>query len=318
MKQAPLWLPYRVRNAIDQRRILWALRGVDRTRPYPVADPKQADAEVHMLLCKRDLQLGVMAFKSLLRFDDLKLAGTVLNDGSLTEQDKQWFEKHIPGVRWQVWKMSDPALAAALDTHPNLADLYLRSTYEQIAKMLHPVLTARCPRVIQFDSDTAFFKKPQRIIDFCKGQDDRPLYLHDHQDESTAVPPVVHEAFADLQAKTFPPGRAWGLQHRFFNAGLLIYRPDQMDLGVAEKYLGWRQTAPEKYTTGKPGIWFGTWTPEQTCYHVMYAFADPPPEPLGHDYHLGGEPGHIFNHFLRHYVVRDTTLNLIKQLIKEF
>ena len=56
-----------MRNWVDQTRILTAARPLHQTRPYPAAGLKQADAEVHMLLCRRDLKIGVLAIKSLLR-----------------------------------------------------------------------------------------------------------------------------------------------------------------------------------------------------------------------------------------------------------
>ena len=317
MKQAPLWLPYRVRNWMDQRRILAAAKGVDHTAPYHAAKPDQADVSLNMLLCKRDLKLGVLAFKSLLRFDEIKYSVTVLNDGSINQRDQQWFNQHIIGTQWQTWKMDEPAIAQTLEQYPKLADLYFRSTYEQIAKMVHPIVLSRCPRVIQFDSDTAFFKRPDRLIEWAKGNDPHPWYLHDHQDENTAVSAEAREGFADLEKTLLAPGQQWGLQHRFFNAGLLAYYPEQLDLKVADRYLEWRETAPPRFKTGKAGVWFGDWTPEQTCYHVMFALADPPPKPLGDDYHLGGEPGHVFNHFLRHYIIRSDTLNLLRKLIDE-
>ena len=84
MQQAPTWLPYRLRNAIDQARINAALKIVDRTRPYPAVDHADADAQISMLMCKRDLRLGVVALKSLLRFDDVRLAASFINDGTIT------------------------------------------------------------------------------------------------------------------------------------------------------------------------------------------------------------------------------------------
>lgn len=314
MKQAPHWLPYGLRSWVDQCRINRALRCLDQTRPYPAVPPQKAQAEVHMLLCKRDLRLGALALKSLLRFDEVRFAVSVTSDGSLNPKDRAWFDGHIPGCRWLDWPMRDARLDRLLGPWPRLAAVY-RSDFQMIAKLLHPILLARCPRVVQIDSDTAFFKPPDRILEFCRGDDARPLYLHDHQDEAKVISATVQQAFADLETSMLSGQQSWRLPHRFFNAGLLVYRPDQMDIAVAERYVGWKEDAPQPYTTGRLNIWFGSWTLEQTCYHVMYALADPPPEPLGDEYHLGGQPGHVFNHFLRHYLVRDTTLAMLRGLI---
>jgi hypothetical protein len=323
MQQAPTWLPYRLRNAIDQARINAALKIVDRTRPYPAVDHADADAQISMLMCKRDLRLGVVALKSLLRFDDVRLAASFINDGTITGADRRYVDHHGPNATWQTWKnTSDPRLDEAFAQYPNLKALYF-SDYEPSAKLMHPLVLGRCDRVVQYDSDTAFFARPDRIIEFCRGDDAMPLYLHDHQDESQVIPPLAHEAFKSLHAYV-APDRPWGIGHRLFNAGMIIYRRDQMDLSMAERYLEWLKTAPAKFTTGKPAIWFGPWKVggvpgrEQTAYHVMCALADPPARPLGEHYHIGGNPGHTFNHFLRHYIVRKSTLNMLRDLIGQF
>lgn len=317
MFQAPTWLPYKVRTRVDQWRILNAVAALDRTKPYPVNKPDNADGEIHMLLCRRDVKLGVLAMKSLLRFKELRLAGTVTDDGSITPDQRKYVDHHVPGLRWLKWKQPEENIAKALSTRPALSDLYYKSTYEQIAKLVHPIVIPQAPRQIQMDSDTAFFQVPDTFVRFMKGDDKSPWYLHDHQDEKVAVPKEAQEAFAVFEKHALKPGKTWGLQHRFFNAGLLVYRPEHLKLDDAETYLAWRLAAPEKFTTGKAGIWFGKWTPEQTAYHVMYALTEPPPRPMGDDYHLGGQLGHTFNHFLRHYVVQAPVLNALRKLITE-
>ena len=323
MKQAPRWLPYRIRDRVDQARINAAVRPLNKTRPYPVEAGAQADAEVHMLLCKRDLRIGVLAVKSLLRFAKNRLALTITDDGSLTANDRQWVNGHLPGLRWLFWPEAaetEKSLAQALATRPLLKKLY-HSSYAPAGKLLHPVALARCDRVIVMDPDTAFFKPPQHLLDWITSDDLHGWYMHDHQDEAKTVPPEAIQAFADLEAKLVPQGRAWGVTLRLFNSGLLVFRPRQLDLDIAEKYLQWHKALPEAFRGrirgGKLEIWFGDWTPEQTCYHVMFALSNPAPKPLGGDYHLGGQSGHVFNHFLRHYLVRSGTLKRLRQLIAE-
>ena len=97
-----------------------------------------------------------------------------------------------------------------------------------------------------------------------------------------------------------------------------MYRVSQLDLQVAEAYLEWRESAPASLRQGKAGIWFGDWTPEQTCYLALFAVMNPPSVAFGQDYHLGGGEGFTFNHFLRHYLVKPETLKSLGQLIKTF
>ena len=179
------------------------------------------------------------------------------------------------------------------------------------------MLLPRCPRVIVLDPDTAFFARPERLLRWSRALDDCNWYMHDHQDESTAGPADVERTFAQLQRDLVPDGRMWQLDRRLFNSGLLAFRPSTLSLDMAERYLAWHDALPRDKREGKAAIWFGNWTPEQTCYHVMFALGDVKPRPLGEEYHLGGNAGHTFNHFLRHYLVQDATLKRLRALMRE-
>jgi hypothetical protein len=317
MIQAPRWLPFRVRERWDTSRIQAALRGLERTKVLPARPPAEAAAEVHMLLCQRDVRLGVLALKSLLRFSEARVAVTLTADGSVSVADRDWVDGHVPGCRWLPRRSDAARLTDVLQSRPLLASLYLGS-YHPICKLLHPVALARCERIIVVDPDTAFFRRPDRLLAWADGQDRRAWFLHDHQDESTNVPAETREAFAELQELLTSPGRSWSMPYYFFNSGLLAFRRDQCDLDVGEHYLQWRQTIAPRYRIGKPDLWFGDWTPEQTMYQLMFALMEPPAQPLGDDYHLGGDAGHVFNHFMRYYLARESTLRMLRRLVMEF
>lgn len=300
----------------DEARIRSALKGLEQTPPRPVLRPEEAAAEVHMLLCRRDLELGVLALKSLLRFPEVRVAATLTEDGSLRAADRAWVDRHVPGCRWLPRRTDDPRMTEALARRPRLAALYA-STYHPSCKLLHPALLARCPRVLVMDPDTAFSKRPDQIIAWAERGEDAAWFLHDHQDEARAVPAETREAFDELARRLTPPGRTWSMPYYFFNSGLLAYRPEQCDFDLAEQYLVWRESAAERFKIGKPGLWFGDWTPEQTCYQVMFALMDPPARPLGESYRLGGPPGCTFNHFLQLALVQERSLQLLRGLVAE-
>lgn len=305
------WLPYRLRNALDQSRIHAAVRGLDETFPVNAAPPSQAIAELHILLCKRDLHVGLLALKSLLHHADGKLAVALTDDGTLTTDQRRWISHHVVGAHW--WRRREHNATDSLADHPHLIKLY-NSDYAPSAKLLHPMLLARHARVIVLDPDTAFFDRPKRLLNWARDEQDGSLYLHDHQDESTCVPDIVGQAFRELQEQLQHHGQAWSVDRRLFNSGLLAFMPAKLSLKVAEHYLAWRESARPEYREGKAAIWFGDWTPEQTCYHVMFALGKDKAVPLGDDYHLGGAQGHLFNHFLRHYLVQKPTLKRLAQL----
>ena len=314
MIQAPQWLPFRVRERWDRTRINAALRGLERTGSLSAREPADAAAEVHMLLCHRDVRLGVLALKSLLRFSEARMAVSLTADGSVSAEERAWIDRHVPGCRWLPRYSDDSRLAAALETRPRLAQLY-RSSYHPLCKLLHPAVLARCERVIVVDPDTAFFRRPDRLLEWSEGRGQPAWFLHDHQDEAANVPAATREAFAELQALVTPPGRSWSMPYYFFNSGLLAYRPDQCDLDLGERYLQWRTTAAARYRTGKPDLWFGDWTPEQTIYQLIFARMEPAAQPLGDDYHLGGDAGHTFNHFLAYYLRRESSLRMLRGLM---
>lgn len=316
MFAAPAWLPHRFRSAWDNRRIDLAVAGLRHTPPTPAADPKTAAAEVHLLVCKRDLRIAALALKSLLRFAPGELAVAITYDGTLSASDQDWLAGHVSNARWLERRVDAPEVSAALANRPKLAGLYA-SNYHPICKLLHPLALGRTERAIVLDPDTAFFRRPERLLRWATGADDRDYYLHDHQDETTQVPAAVRIATAELAAHALPTGRRWGVERYFFNSGLLLYHRSRMDLDVAERYFGWRERLPAELKTGKPGIWFGDWTPEQTGYLAMFAAADPPPAPLDDDYHLGGGSGFAFNHFLRHYLIQSGTQKRLRGLVRE-
>src|SRR5216684_4538523 len=249
---APKWLPYRLQQAWNHARVVSAIRGLHATQPIPCCAPESAAAEVHMLLCRRDVEIGVLALKSLLRFPGVGWAVTLTDDGSLSGKQRAWIEYHVPGVSWLPRVAESAKLADALSHRPRLAALY-RSTYQPIRKLLHPMCLSRCAKVLVLDPDTLFSSRPDRLIEWAKTQGCPNLFLHDHQDEASAVPVETVEAFNEL--RSLVGGSAWSMPYYFFNSGLLAYRPDTCDLDLAERYLTWIETAPPRYTTGKPGLW---------------------------------------------------------------
>jgi hypothetical protein len=188
-----------------------------------------------------------------------------------------------------------------------------RSTYQPIRKLFHPMCLSRCAKVLVLDPDTLFSSRPGRLIEWAKIQGNPNLFLHDHQDETSAVPVETVEAFDEL--RRLVGATAWSMPYYFFNSGLLAYRPGTCDLDLAERYLTWLETAPPRYTTGKPGLWFGSWTPEQTAYQVMFACMNPAAQPFGDDYRIGNKPGYTFNHFLWLQLVKPSSFQMLQSVI---
>ena len=314
MIQAPQWLPYRWRERWDQGRVLHALKELDTTAPIAAARPQDAPAEVHILFGRRDRELGLLAIKSLLHFTRVPLAVTCTNDGSLDERDRDWISRHVPDVRWLPRILPEVRDSPALKAFPHMAALYA-GDFHLISKILHPMLHARCERVILVDADTAFFKASPFLEEWAR-RGTSPWFMSDVLEKEAGVPAQVRSAFDDLSRHlTAGNGRTFKLERFYYNSGFLLYRPVDLDLAHAEAYLAWRAAAPASTDSGPAGIWFGDWTREQTAYLAMLALADPAGQALGHDFCLGYAPDRAFNHFMRHFVVQPATLTRLRALI---
>lgn len=314
--QAPKWLPYRLSKRWDHARVVHAVRGLRKSQPLPVVAADSAQAEIHMLLCRRDAEIGVLALKSLLRFDETAWAVAITDDGSITPKQRNWINSQIPGCRWLPRVVADERIDAGLADRPRLQSLY-HSDYQPLRKLIHPLLLADCSKVLVLDPDTIFFRSPDRIAQWVANENAASLFLHDHQDQLENVPPETWEAFEELRQLLAPTVSNWSMPHCFFNSGLLAYSTQQCNLDNAELYLQWLSRASSRYKSGKPGLWFGPWTPEQTAYQVIFATMDPPAEPLGNEYRIGNKPGHVFNHFLWLQLVKPASLVMLKQVVLE-
>lgn len=312
--RAPRFLPYRLRAAWDLMRVRMALRGLTGTAPMPVARTGDSPVELQMLVCQRDVQLAVLATKSFLRFVKSPISVAFTSDGSVTPADRAWISTHIPGARWL--ERRDCRTVLDSQRYPRLARLY-ETNYHPLCKLLHPLLLSSAKRLMVLDPDAAFFKRPDDLLSWVDGSQRSSLFLHDHQQEDVQVPAETRQAFEELRKLLSADGRPWLMPYYFFNSGLLAYNREDGNLDAAESYLAWWEAAPELYTTGKPGLWFGNWTPEQTCYQVMFATMMPPATPLGEQYRIGSKPGYTFNHFLWLQLVEQGSLARLSQLSRE-
>jgi hypothetical protein len=261
--------------------------------------------EIHVTLCRRDVRLAAVSLKSLLRFTPASLCLT--DDGTLTTEDRRYLSGHFPGARWMERRDRDPRVAEAVIRRPALRRFY-EGELPMAAKLLHPVAAADGERVIVLDPDTAFFRRPDRLLRWI-AQGGGPLYLFDRSKNSAMhCGDEARETLERLGEAVDPRASLDRLPHLFFNSGLLACTPGSLDLDVADAFLAWWEQQPAELRTGNAGIWFGPWTREQMAYAVMLAAADAAGEAFGAEYHIGFDPGAVFNHFLGCNVARRDVL----------
>lgn len=282
--------------------------------PTPTAAPGLAAADVHVLVCQRDAALAVLAVSSLLHHADVPLSVVFTDDGSLTAKTRSSMAARFPDASWLPRVADTTDVRRVLAGRPHLAALY-ESPFSFARRLVHPFAVSASTKVIQLDADTLFFHAPTKLLSWVR-TGGPALFLHDHQDEAATIPALVRDLLGDLVARERGGPTAWPLSHYLFNAGLLAFRPSELDLDVAERFLAWRTTAPAAARHGRPAIWFGDWTQEQTAFLLMFACLPTRPEPLGADYHLGCDPSRAFNHFMRHYLVQSRTLAAIRTEVR--
>lgn len=310
------WIPWRVRERWNSLRVDRALRGVLRSPPLPAAAPEEARAEVHLLVCRRDVLPALVALKSLLRFRErLPLAVALTDDGSLGRGERALFERHIPGVAWHP-PTAEKILATLRGQQPELLAFY-ESSFPFAKKLLHPMLLNRCERVATLDTDTAFLRMPEQFARWARGDGPEALYLIDRRDEDGEVPEEVRDTFKPLMRSIEEgTGRAAAEVPFFFNAGFLAYAPARWMLDVAERYIGWQKALTDpRLKSGIPGIWFGDWTREQTAYRLVFSLLGSGAAAFEAGYEIGRHPEAVFCHFLRHYYVQTKSLSLLRRTV---
>ncbi|MEM1070235.1 MAG: hypothetical protein AAGI63_15130 [Planctomycetota bacterium] len=310
MGRLPSWIPYRFREQWDVMRVASALRSLkaSRSRVIPTAD--ESDAELHMLICKRDVWPAMLAIKSLLQFSGLRLSLTLTDEGTLSTGDRQLFSDHFPGCRWLNRREEDVRSKLRSDHLQHLLRIY-ESDFSLSAKLLHPTLLSTHSRVIVLDPDTAFFERPDQLCDWVE-ESSVSLYTRDNNDSRDRdLPREIRHAFDEIGREALAD--PWRIEHYYFNSGFLAFEAAQCDLRIAETYLRWTAEKGQGIDCPNADIWFGHWTGEQASYLVMYAAMDPQPESFGPMYRLGSLGG-VFTHFMRANLVKSSVLSTLSEL----
>lgn len=175
-KGTPLWktllleyrLPWRYYDKVRGIKFKFSAKKIIKTPPFPL--DTDSDVEIHMLLNKNYIYMGLFTLKSFLRFYN-KINVTIHGDGSLNSKSKKILEKHIPGIRIINLKDANKLMQGIdpLLTHvkKNVSTYFYTHPITTI-KWTDFALLSKCDRMILLDSDTLFFKKPKEIIDWIE------------------------------------------------------------------------------------------------------------------------------------------------------
>ncbi len=177
---------FRSRNNLMMATANWYFEGVRDSPPVPVS--READVEVHSLICHRDVNMMLTSAKSFFRF--MPQASLVLHDdGSITAADRASFESHLPGARIVTREEADAAMRQALP--PDVFEA--RAKYFFLLKLFDFNHFHRGRKMILLDSDIVFLTEPREIMDWAASPGAAPFYNLDWcpSYRAKAVPPGV-------------------------------------------------------------------------------------------------------------------------------
>lgn len=306
-------LPYCVRKTLGDIRVKRYLGKIVNAKPVRTAPVGCAQLELHMLVCRRDVLPALTALLSFLSFYNQRVSLVLSDDGSVTSSQRQRMLRVFPDARWA--SKDNDGIEQKVLKYPQLHRLWC-SNYAPAIKLLRPIVASRCAKVMVLDPDTFFFGAPAMIAHYIESDCSQNVYLHTRQ-PIQEVPENIRHALDAIPAAIGYPVEEWDMSHYFFNSGLLLFNPATFELQWAEEYLAWVETLDEPTRT-QGSIWFGRWTPEQSCYRVLYATSTSASIPFGDEYRLGFHPEKAFNHFLREGMNSPQTLRLLQKRIRGF
>jgi hypothetical protein len=248
----PLWhrkLSKRYGSRIGALLKLLVFRQVRRTRPIAV-DPA-AQVEIHSLVCHRDVDLYLLAVKSLPRFR-ADLAVVVHDDGTLTPADRTLVERQLLGANVIGRAVADDVVSAALADWPECRRFRAaRATSPQLFDLS---LLARARRLIGLDSDVLFVREPTELLAWLEEDADEVLYNQ--------------EAFGTQIGRTM---RRLDIPcHGDLNSGFMAFYRDMVSLELTEQHLARLRGEPKaEYTQGYLDV---------CLYHSRYRATPLPPE----------------------------------------
>lgn len=130
--------------------------------------------EIHVLVCKRDMNMCLVAVKSFLRFyDQIKIV--IHDDGSLSKVDLSKIQDHLPGARVISRREADLALLAVLPEDIARA----RAEHVLIMKVIDFNYFSTADKMVLLDSDIVFTGEPEEAIDWLENDINQSFYNSD-------------------------------------------------------------------------------------------------------------------------------------------
>lgn len=156
--------------------------------------------EIHMLCGKRDLDMGIWASWSIMRFLDGCAKLYVHSDGSLTAEDESIWRKIIGEIVVVNRHESDRTVEAALGS--TTKHLYKwRCGNWASAQLVDVHFFGEAPTLLIMDSDVLTFSTPKEVVDALTSPNPRFAWCRDLRNAYSATPEIL----AEVTGRNLPP-----------------------------------------------------------------------------------------------------------------
>jgi hypothetical protein len=250
--------------SINHRLFSWRTRQIHKTPPIP-CDPG-APCEVHTMLGHRDVDLYLVAIKSLLRWSQ-RLAVVVHSDGSLDRTTLDHLRRHIPGARIVEPPEADSRAREMLKDRPAL--LRWRAHDAAYRRLIDVELARRTPRRIVLDADVIVLREPAEALRWAESGTLPFLLGQPPHDEGQELSKPAESAHVQAHFRYAVPrlAAATGLAPRFLQGTTAGFHgcTDQLQLNRVEDLL----RACESL-----GLRMTQWGGDQCCIIYLLSAAD--------------------------------------------
>lgn len=213
--------------------------------------------EVFSLVGTKQVTLSLRCLGSLLRFSVDPIQLTLIDDGTLNEDDLEQLVSRLPGVKVLPRKETEPRVQEFLRHSPSAAAFRGRNV---LARKIFDLAAVASGDFAYCDSDVVFFRPVAGLFSWPSYRSDG-LFMRDHQD-----------AYALKLWKTVRHGNI-RLAH-CLNTGLFYYRKRSFDLEFVEWLLkqgmiyeeaSWAEQTCWAALAGRSS--FSFWAPEHVCVY---------------------------------------------------
>ena len=147
----------------------------------PVATANAGETELHIPVCKRDLNLAIWSQWSLQKMAQSPWPLVFHDDGSLERADCEKLKCHFPNCRITDVKEMDERAESLLKGYPNLLKYRTASRNSFGRKVIDAHFYSPQASILCIDTDVLFFAPPEELIELA-GADDKVAYHCEAQD----------------------------------------------------------------------------------------------------------------------------------------